>query len=751
MTQPIDTAYVDIVARDKSLDKMRRDIDRKMDQVERDINGHLKDIDQGFDDTFAEIDKHFAALEKTAADTVSSIDDDFEVAFDSITKQVTITRRNVKASFDGMADDSDSTFRRMRSRFITPLSNGLEHIGDTIKSVGSTIGSLGSSLGGAVTSFPMLVLILALAPAVISLVAALSQLIGLVALLPSSLGILLAAILPLVLAFQNFGDAVSAVASGDLEKMDEALKKLSPSAAFVAREIGRMLPLLRDFQKSLQEAFFSKIIFDMTHFAMIVLPMLTRAMGAVAGAFGQLLHEFAVWMRTADNLIEFQSLFQATARIIEQLTAPFIRFADALLRVTVHALPFVEKLSQGFGNLLDRFSLFLTRSVNDGSFDQFLQDGLDTLKELIDLLKASGGLISTIFSGTEDAGHDFIKSLTTMIQKLDEFFQTADGKFAIDALILATKALGFAILATLTLFASSVQVLRQILQFFNDVGVGATNFVDKTIDKLKQLREAVITYIKNIPETIGNLLQLAWDQLLIRIGNGLGIIIFMFTQFPQQVVDAVQNLPERLWQTFTNVALRMGEALSTGMSNAKQIVIDGVNSIVSFITSVPDRLKSLLPQFGGAGSNLIEAFMNGLRRVGNFVGDVAGDVVGAIKGFLNKAIDRINVGIKQVDDVLPGSLPRLPRLAEGALVRKRPGGTAAIIGEGNEDEVVVPLSKLNDVGGGGSITFGPGAINVNYSGVVPTESEARTTGAAIGRGILDILSRQNARVQVRAV
>jgi hypothetical protein len=127
-----------------------------------------------------------------------------------------------------------------------------------------------------------------------------------------------------------------------------------------------------------------------------------------------------------------------------------------------------------------------------------------------------------------------------------------------------------------------------------------------------------------------------------------------------------------------------------------------------------------------------------------------------VKSFLNKAIDRINSGIASIDAILPGDLGRIPRLAQGALVRHTPGGILANVGEGSEDEVVAPLSKLTSlirgaVGAGGGVNFASGSINVNFSGAVPSEGEAFVAGRAVGNGIADQLARRSVRVQMRAV
>jgi hypothetical protein len=78
---------------------------------------------------------------------------------------------------------------------------------------------------------------------------------------------------------------------------------------------------------------------------------------------------------------------------------------------------------------------------------------------------------------------------------------------------------------------------------------------------------------------------------------------------------------------------------------------------------------------------------------------------GQIAGFWNRTVGRLSF-------TLPGwlggggfSMPQIPQLAQGALVKARAGGQLVNIGEGREDEIVSPVSKLPQVaaamGGGG--------------------------------------------------
>lgn len=58
-------------------------------------------------------------------------------------------------------------------------------------------------------------------------------------------------------------------------------------------------------------------------------------------------------------------------------------------------------------------------------------------------------------------------------------------------------------------------------------------------------------------------------------------------------------------------------------------------------------------------------------------------------------------------------LPQIPMLAGGGVVQARSGGTLALLGEGGEDEAVIPLSKLGGRGSGGGMM-------VEFSGNVDT-------------------------------
>jgi hypothetical protein len=79
------------------------------------------------------------------------------------------------------------------------------------------------------------------------------------------------------------------------------------------------------------------------------------------------------------------------------------------------------------------------------------------------------------------------------------------------------------------------------------------------------------------------------------------------------------------------------------------------------------------------------------------------------------------------------------QLAEGGIVRARPGGIQATIGEGGQDEAVIPLDRAGDFGFGGG---GGNNISINvYGGLMGSETEAHEFAKAIDRELLKL--RQN--------
>lgn len=121
-----------------------------------------------------------------------------------------------------------------------------------------------------------------------------------------------------------------------------------------------------------------------------------------------------------------------------------------------------------------------------------------------------------------------------------------------------------------------------------------------------------------------------------------------------------------------------------------------------------------------------DGFFFVLDAVGAFFKTAINGYIGMFEGFVNFFISGINMiirGLNQIKVDLPGTpfsppltigvniptIPKLnlPRLADGGIVKRRPGGILANIGEGRFDEAVIPLDGKTGLGGN---TF---VVNIN--------------------------------------
>lgn len=146
--------------------------------------------------------------------------------------------------------------------------------------------------------------------------------------------------------------------------------------------------------------------------------------------------------------------------------------------------------------------------------------------------------------------------------------------------------------------------------------------------------------------------------------------------------------------------------------NAIEPAFHGVQALTSWVWH-----NVLDPAWSGIkkGVNTVgDTFKSVFNSVKDHVSTIFGVIVSAIKGAVNSVIDVINGAIGGIDSVIskankiPGvnfpTIPKIPHLAAGGIVRARPGGVLALLGEGGRDEQVSPLPRGGGgIGGGGTI------------------------------------------------
>lgn len=142
---------------------------------------------------------------------------------------------------------------------------------------------------------------------------------------------------------------------------------------------------------------------------------------------------------------------------------------------------------------------------------------------------------------------------------------------------------------------------------------------------------------------------------------------------------------------------------------------------------------------------LWKGITNAFQGIRDKVASVFGSLVGIVKGpinsvigLVNKAIGAINGINVKVPDWVPGfggksfgvNIPKIPKLAQGGIAT---APTLAMIGEGRENEAVLPLSKLDAMLGGQS--SGGGSMTVNFAPVITINGGGADVTAQVRQGL----------------
>jgi hypothetical protein len=319
------------------------------------------------------------------------------------------------------------------------FKTGFNLAGSGIQGVVGAVASLASSgpVGIAIAIAALIagfIALVTIGPAVIATLtaigAALASLVGLIGAAPATIGILVAAFGPLILAFQGFGEAVGALAEGDMEKFNEALEKLSPSARRVAREFKALMPFFKELQQIAQENLFSSLVGQVERLGKVLGPVLKRGVGGVTSEFGTLLGNIGTTLARPESVRTLDRLFQTVTRIIAAFNLPVSNFLLSIINAIDASLPSVETFFTKLAGGLDSFANFITQSTEDGSFQKFLDRAFETLDTIWTLITNIGAVLADVFldPALQETGLAFFDAVNDALAEMHEFFQSEEGK-----------------------------------------------------------------------------------------------------------------------------------------------------------------------------------------------------------------------------------------------------------------------------------------------------------------------------------
>ncbi|MBQ9273498.1 MAG: phage tail tape measure protein [Succinivibrio sp.] len=210
---------------------------------------------------------------------------------------------------------------------------------------------------------------------------------------------------------------------------------------------------------------------------------------------------------------------------------------------------------------------------------------------------------------------------------------------------------------------------------------------------------------------------------LVLISNPIGLIITLIGGLIAAGVLLWQN-----WDTVKQKASELWTWFSTSFPGIADFVSGTFDKIGAFINDVKGIFGELTDfvsnVFSGEWGKAWENVTNIFSQVFGMLASIAKAPLNAVISLVNKVFELIGGVNITLPDWIPGlggksfgfELPQIPMLAEGGIAQSP---TLAMIGEGNEAEAVLPLSRLESLLKDGpktsqtSVTEAPVTINFN--------------------------------------
>lgn len=311
-----------------------------------------------------------------------------------------------RGRFETSGNDAGNGFSL---RFLKSLGKGL--------STGLK-GALRGSLG---------VMIPAAVGAAAQLVAALAPALGALALIPAAVGAAASALIALKVAFSGVGAAISAGWSGDLEKFNKALEKLSPNARAAVRALVGLKPQFDALKRAVQDKMFAGFAQEIKGLTSLYLPLWRTHLVGIAGDFNRVFREMSQMTRArgyVDSVRESMGNLRAAVGNVLKILPGLLSGFNRLFHAGSKYLP---SLTAGFGAMGDRFSVFMAKIAGNGQLDAFIQGGIDAIKLLIPMLADLGGIVSSLVKAMSGAAGEGLGAFGSLLSVLNDFLKSAGG------------------------------------------------------------------------------------------------------------------------------------------------------------------------------------------------------------------------------------------------------------------------------------------------------------------------------------
>jgi phage-related protein len=228
-------------------------------------------------------------------------------------------------------------------------------------------------------------------------------------------------------------------------------------------------------------------------------------------------------------------------------------------------------------------------------------------------------------------------------------------------------------------FTDGFNLILGLIQPFIDFFVGyfttAFNIIRGIVDVFVAIFQIAFVLIATV-------VQFVWD--------GIKAGFKAVADFLSPIIKGIGDFFRTIFKAIGDFILGIWKGIQAGFQAFVNFIRPGIDAIFGFFRTVFNNIvnffKGIINTLIGFAEGFINFFIDGLNMIIGAINKLKIPIPEIVRGLFG--------GAKELGfNIQPVGRIRLPRLAEGGVIKATPGGIAAVIGEGGRSERIEPLDK----------------------------------------------------------
>jgi len=431
------------------------------------------------------------------------------------------------------------------------------------------------------------------------------------------------------------------------------------------------------------EGFWSTAEAGVRAFSNAVMPLAQEHMPRLAAELGKIPGAVAAAFATPEGQNSLARFFENTRTALANMVDGFTALSSALLRLVDAGSAYLPRLGAAFTAQMEQFDAWTARITSDGSFEQWVENGITALKGLWAVLGQTIGIFGALSTAARSAGGASLNDLAAGLERVNTALRGPAWQGALTTVFKgahdAMGNLGPAMQALGDAFINLAPTLSRIMDLATQIATVAivgiaealqdpvfTSGLGSMLEGALAGMQAFAPAFTEIAKHMGSILELA-GVMAEAFGPLLAEALIAFAPVIPEITDAIAALVPVLTEGLLAAVQFLAPlvvAVVTAISDWVQanpelaatllaaivalgLLISAVSSIISFVAPIIGAIATIVGAVGMVGAAALLAAVGWALAIGLIIGALVGLVV-AVIAYWDEIVAWWNSGLEQM-------------------------------------------------------------------------------------------------------